>query len=374
MVTDAQPAGEGNTAVPLFRPSLPPLEEYVEHLRRIWDSGMLSNFAAQAQELELLASSYLGTPTLAVVSGDVGLIIALKALGLDPESPCFLSDFTFNSTINAAVWNGLRPVLVDCDRRTLNMDPERLADALSRDRSPGVVLATHVFGNPCDTDALGRLAADHGSYVVYDAAHAYGSQREGTPVGSLGDASVFSLSPTKLVTSGEGGLISTPHAWLAERVVYLRAYGFQHDYESHYAGINGKMSELHAALGLICLPTVEEAVLRRAWILEQYRSHLGEQVSWQHVRAADRSTYKDISIGLGHRRPHIEKALGAAGIQTKRYFMPLHHMRAYARFAPPALETSDAAYNSTLCLPCYADLDGQTISRVSAVIEQALRS
>jgi dTDP-4-amino-4,6-dideoxygalactose transaminase len=358
--------------VPVFRPTLPSLEEYVERLRQIWESAMLSNFASEAQELERLTSSYLETPTLAVVSGDVGLIIALKALGLEPESPCFLSDFTFNSTINAALWNGLRPVLVDCDRRTLNMDPERLAEALSRDPRPGVILATHVFGNPCDTDALGRLAADHGSYVVYDAAHAYGSLREGRPAGSLGDVSVFSLSPTKLVTSGEGGLIATPHAWLTERVVYLRAYGFQHDYESHYAGINGKMSELHAALGLLCLPTIEDAVLNREKILEQYRSHLGERVAWQHVRPEDRSTYKDISIGLGQRRSAIETALGAEGVQTKRYFMPLHRMRAYASYAHPDLHASDAAYDSTLCLPCYGDLDQATIGRVCAVIERGL--
>ena len=372
-MTDAHSPGPGNGRVPIFRPSLPPLEEYVAHLREIWESRMLSNFAAKAQALEHLTSSYLGTPTMTVVSGDVGLIIALKALGLERESPCFLSDFTFNSTINAALWNGLRPVLVDCDRRTLNMDPDHLADALSRNPGPGVVLATHVFGNPCDTDALGRLAADHGSYVVYDAAHAYGSLRERAPVGSLGDASVFSLSPTKLVTSGEGGLIATPHPWLAERVMYLRAYGFQHDYESHYAGINGKMSELHAALGLVCLPLVEEAVLGRAAILEQYRSTLGEQVSWQHVRAADRSTHKDISIGLGERRPQIEDALTRDGVQTKRYFMPLHRMRAYAEFAHSDLEASDDAYQSTLCLPSYGDLDPATIGRVCAVIERGLR-
>jgi dTDP-4-amino-4,6-dideoxygalactose transaminase len=236
------------------------------------------------------------------------------------------------------------------------------------------VLATHAFGNPCDSDRLRAIAREHDCFLVFDAAHGYGSRRADTPVGCLGDAEVFSLSGTKLVTSAEGGLIATPHDWLAERVVYLRAYGFQYDYESLFVGINGKISELHCALGLLTLSDIEAAVARRADIVAAYRDRLGDSVGWQYVRPSDRSTYKDISLKLGDRRDAVQRALTDGGVQTKRYFLPLHTMKPYASFSEGPLPHTERTYESTLCVPAFSELDKQTVDRISRLILAGLEN
>lgn len=330
---------------------------------------MLSNFARFATELERDAATYLDVRSCQTVSsGDIGLIVVLAALDLPSGSPCFVSDFTFNSTGNASIWAGLRPILVDIDDATFNMSPESLEAAMRRHPSPGVVLPTHVFGNPCATRDIEALARSHQSFVVYDAAHAYGSQIGGESVGLAGDASVFSLSGTKLVTSGEGGLIATKHDWLSRNVLYRRAYGFQNDYRSECVGVNGKMSELHAALGLLSVRSVEQQVERRHEIVARYQERLGARVGWQQLTTNSRSTFKDIAVLLGESRNSVEQALAQSGVQTKRYFMPLHDMPAFSHFADGPLDTSAKIANEVLCLPCFSDLTDEQIDFVCAGI------
>lgn len=363
---------DGAPPIPFFRPSLPPLEEYTRLLEEIWATRMLSNFADFSKRLEALTSDYLGARhTRVVVSGDIGLVVTLSSLELPPGSPCWVSDFTFNSTINAPIWAGLEPVIVDADPDTFNMSVGALADAMASDGRQGVVLATHVFGNPCDHVALRAVADTTGSFLVFDAAHGYGSRRGDEPVGRLGDAEVFSLSGTKLVTSAEGGLIATPHDWLAERIAYRRAYGFQHDYVSQVVGLNGKMSELHCALGLLSLATVEEAIAKRHQIVEGYRRHLDTSIKLQSVRREDRSTYKDVCLLLGSARPEIEADLAAARIGCKRYFVPLHSMPAYLRFASGRYPVAERLHDETLCVPAYGDMDEAVVSRISEVVNAA---
>jgi len=359
--------------VPFFRPQLPPLDDYVAELERIWATRMLSNFAEYSQRLEALAGGYLGSPHVrSIVSGDIGLVLALRALDIPAGAPAFVSSFTFNSTINAALWAGLRPVLVDIDVATFNLSPDSLAAAVERHPEPGVVLATHTFGNPCDADGIRAVADRTGCKVVYDAAHAYGSLRDGVHAGCLGDAEVFSLSGTKLVTSAEGGLVATPHDDVAERLTYLRGYGFQHDYNSRYVGLNGKISELHCALGVLTLATVEDAVARRHAIVAGYRAVLGDLVGWQSVRPSDRSTYKDVSLVLGDRRDVVESALTAVGVATKRYFLPLHRQEAYAAHVEGALPATDEVAATTLCVPAFNDLGDDQVEAIARVIVAAL--
>ena len=230
--------------IPITRPALPPLAEYVAILERIWDTRMLSNFGEFATSLEVLAADYLGAEcVLTVSSGDVALILSLRALMLPPKTRVLVPSFTFNSTVNAILWNDLTPVFVDIDPETLNMDP---ADAAGRIEGAGAILATHVFGNPAPVDELAALASSVGARLLFDAAHGYGSLRRGKHVGTFGDAEVFSMSGTKPVTSAEGGLFATSDPELAERFRYLRAYGFQTDYHSRYVGLNGKLSDAWA--------------------------------------------------------------------------------------------------------------------------------
>ena len=336
---------------------------------------MLSNFSTFATRLEELAQSYLGARhVLAVASGDIGLIATLAALELPAGAPCYLSDFTFNSTINAALWARLTPVLVDIDPETFNMDAQSLQIAMREQRQAGVVLPTHVFGNPCDVTAIEAVARQHDAALVFDAAHAYGSRRDGLPVGNFGDAEVFSLSGTKLVTTGEGGLVATGDDRIADRLRYLRAYGFQDDYRSRYVGLNGKISELHCALGTLTLADVEGQVKRRQEVVGRYRAELGDEVGWQRIRPADRSTFKDVAVLLGDRRAAVEDALTQQGVQTKRYFVPLHVMEPYAPYAGGDLRHTTALHESVLCIPTHEDLTDADISRVAEILLGALRS
>jgi dTDP-4-amino-4,6-dideoxygalactose transaminase len=362
--------------IPITRPALPPLADYVAMLERIWDSRMLSNFAQYASALEAMAADYLGaTCVLTVSSGDIALILALRSLQLPPKSRVLVPSFTFNSTVNAILWNDLIPVFVDIDPETLNID---VADAARRIDGASAILATHVFGNPASVDELARLAGGVGARLVFDAAHGYGSIRQGKHVGRFGDAEVFSLSGTKPVTSAEGGLFATSNPELADRFRYLRAYGFQYDYNSRYIGLNGKLSELHAALGLLTLSRIEDALTVRQAKVAQYIRRLAEVpgITFQRVSDQDRSTYKDFAVvfGTGEDRYLAETALTAAQVQTKRYFRPCHQMEAYRPYSHRPLPVTESLYRRILCLPLFEDLTEAEVDSICDIVGVAVGS
>jgi dTDP-4-amino-4,6-dideoxygalactose transaminase len=334
---------------------------------------MLSNFGPLAVELEEQSRKYLGSEhLLAASSGDVALILAVRALGLAPGSRVIVPSFTFNSTVNAILWNGLRPVLTDIDPETLNLDP-----AAVRERIDGAaaIVATHVFGNPADVDALSALAAEARVPLLFDAAHGYGSLHDGRHVGTFGAMEVFSLSGTKPVTSGEGGMVVTNDPELAEKIRFLRAYGFQGDYVSRYVGLNGKLSEMHAALGLLTMVRVEEALAARQRHVTGYRERLEALpgITFQRVAAGDRSTFKDLAVLFDDTttRNRVELALTAAGVQTKRYFHPCHTMPAYRPFADHALPATESVYARILCLPLFEELTDVERGLICSIVEKA---
>ena len=358
--------------IPITRPELPPFDAYIASLKKIWDARMLSNFATYAQLFEQRSQAYLGTSRVrAVVNGDVGLVLALAALDLPAGSEAIVPSFTFNSTVNAILWNRLVPVFADIDPDTLTIAPaeiERLATKQTR-----IVVATHTFGNPCDADAVRAAAEAKKLKVVYDAAHAFGSRYRGRAAGTLGDIEVFSFSGTKLVTSAEGGLVAAASDALIERLEYLRGYGFLGDYETRWPGLNGKMSELHAALGALTVEMTESAVTRRQAIAARYRELLGgvRGVSFQRVDPRDRTTYKDFALLFAKGRDAIEARLKAAAIQTKRYFRPAHTMRAFRQFARRPLKITEDVYSRILCVPIYNDLSLTDVERIADVIRRS---
>ena len=362
--------------IPITRPYLPPLDEYVDLLKDVWSSGMLSNFGPMAQRLEALTTEYLDVPTRVVVSGDIGLTLTIAAMDVPKGSGCLVPSFTFNSTINAIIWNGLRPVFVDIDPATLAMDPEDAASAAAEAGDIGLIVATHVFGNPADAEALRIVADRYGTRLVFDAAHAYGASRAGVKVGRLGDAEVFSLSGTKPVTSGEGGLIATADRTLLDRIRLLRGYGFYGDYESKLVGLNGKMSELHAALGILTLRRVEEALAVRERHIRRYRAILDHvpAISYQHVRAEDRSTFKDFALVFRDKdlRDNVDAALTASAIQTKRYFKPCHRMDAFRAFATRPLPVTEERHDQTLCIPLFEGLEDDEIDRIATLVRESV--
>ena len=360
--------------IPITRPELPPLGEYEALLAEIWDSRMVSNFATFAQRLEAMTTDYLGVGTKVVVSGDIGLVLTIAGLDLPKGSTVVVPSFTFNSTVNAVIWNGLTPVFADIDPTTFNLDP-RSADEAADQFDARLIVATHVFGNPADVDGLRRVAERHDARVIFDAAHGYGAERDGRKVGSLGDAEVFSLSGTKLVTSAEGGLISTSDPELQERLAYLRGYGFLGDYNSRFVGMNGKMSEIHAALGVLTLARVELAVETRASLVAAYRDGLaGLPIRFQAVRDSDRSTYKDFALQFisSAARDRVEHALANARVQTKRYFRPCHTQDAYRLLPKVDLQVTLDVYDRTLCIPLFHDLSQSELGRIVETIRGAV--
>lgn len=373
------PAKKGNSRMargqmPIMKPSLPPLENYVKRLRKIWDSRMLSNFGVNAQELETKAQKYLGNRHVRTVSScDTALILGLAALQIPRESECIVTPFTFNSTINAILWNGLHPRFVDIDSSTFNINPREVEMAIT-ERTKAIV-ATHVFGNPCDIKGLRKIADKHGIHLVFDAAHAYGALYKGKKIGSFGDMEAFSLSGTKLVTGGEGGLLATTSADLIRRVEFLRNYGFYGDYSSLYVGLNGKMSELNAALACLTIDTIDRAIERRNQIATLYKKELDgvDCISFQKIDQSSTSAYKDFGVRIRKRRDKIQKGLTTNGIQTKRYFLPAHRMPAFMTYCSYPLPVTEELYQEILCLPIFNEMDDAQVLTVCERIESELR-
>ena len=360
--------------IPITRPELPPLEEYEALVAEVWQSRMLSNFGPFAQRLEGLTSNYLGLPTRVVVSGDVGLILMIAALRLPEGAHVVVPSFTFNSTINAVLWNGLKPVFADIDPETFNLDAASADEAASRYKAK-LIIGTHVFGNPADVDGLTEVAKARDARLLFDAAHGYGSERDGRRVGTFGDGEVFSLSATKLVTTAEGGLVSAGDETLLARISYLRGYGFQGDYNSQFVGMNGKMSELHAALGVLTLARIEDAIASRHALVDEYRRRLGDgPIRYQLVRPQDRSTYKDFALVFEseEQRALAESCLLNAGAQSKRYFRPCHSQDAYRTFPAVNLTNTEAMYSRALCIPLFESIRPDEVDTVVEALESAI--
>lgn len=364
---------ETPTALPISRPSLPALDDYVRLLESIWESRMLSNFGKFALRFERTAQDYLGNPwARSVVNCDIGLVLSIAALEAPPDSECLVHSFTFNSTVNAVLWNRLRPVFVDIDPSTLNADVADLERRVtSRTRA---IVVTHVFGSPFDVDRVLEIARRHGLKVVVDAAHGYGAAYRGRRIGhpSLGNLQVFSLSGTKQVTCAEGGLIAASSEEEVSRIEYLRAYGFQNDYVSRVVGMNGKLSEIHAALACLAAERVEDVMAARQRIAGRYREGLADVsgLRFQELLPDTRSSYKDFAILCPGRRDDLASHLAQAGIQTKKYFLPLHTMPAYAPFrsADDDLADTEAVAASVLCLPIFNELSDADVDRVSRAV------
>ncbi len=355
--------------IPIFQPELPPLAAYTDQLEDIWASKMVSNFGDQARKLESIIQNYLGTKHARVVtSGDMGLLLALKSLDLEPGDEVIVPSFTFNSTVNAIVWNGLQPVFADINPKTLCIDPADIELRITPRTK--AILGVHVFGNPCDVDTLKLLAKEYKLKLLFDSAHAYGSKYRGKKIGGWCDFDVFSLSGTKLVTSGEGGIVATNDEVLIKRIDYLRNFGFQNDYDSQYLGLNGKMSEFHAALGALTLPKIDAVVSKRNKLVKKYITAFSDvpQISFQEVHADDVSAYKDFCI-LVPDRDALAEALTKAGIMTKKYFFPIHQMQYYQHLESTHLKNTNKIAQQVLCIPLFNTITAQQQERVITAIK-----
>jgi len=359
------------------RPLLPSLGNAVGYYERAFEMGSITN-ATIVEHLEAAVAERLQVKyCVAVSSCTSGLMMLLRALGLKGE--VIIPSFTFFATGHAALWNGLRPVFADCDEETWNVDPLDIERRISERTC--AILAVHLYGNPCDVEALARLASRQHLKLIFDAAHAFGSRYRGRPVGQFGDAEVFSLSPTKLLVAGEGGLVTTNDATLARIIRGMRNYGDLGAYDPEWLGMNARMPEFSAALAIAGLPLVEAKVARRNWIANKYTSLLSELpgLRFQKVPPEDVSTYKDYSIHVtsdtfGMCRDDLAEALLAERIETKKYFYPpLHKQKLYTSFCGVGgsdLHRTDFITEGILSLPIYESLPEATVERVASAIRR----
>jgi dTDP-4-amino-4,6-dideoxygalactose transaminase len=360
--------------LPFFRPAKPPLERVAARLDTSYDRGILTN-GPLVRQFEAEAAERLGVPhVVAVASCTAGLMLVFQAL-TRPGTAAVMPSFTFSATAHAARWAGAVPRFAECDVRTCQID---VADAAGRLDGASLLVGTHVFGAPCtpeDVEAAGRSA---GVPVVFDAAHGFGATRAGRPLGTFGDAEVFSLSPTKPMTSGEGGLVALHDDELAARVRLGVDYGNPGDYDTRFAGLNARMSELHAAVGLESLGELDDHLATRRALADAYRKALAgvPGIIPQEVDSRDASTYKDFTVivdetAFGLERDELAAALDAEGVGTRPYFHPpVHRQQAYADLEPADLPATEWVSARVVSLPLWRDMPPSAITTIADVLAQ----
>jgi len=366
--------------IPLARPGVADPAAVGRAVEAILRSGILTN-GSYVRRLEERAAEYLEVRhCVAVSSCTSGLMLVLRAAELTGE--VIVPSFTFAATAHAVDWNGLSPVFADVSADTLTLSPNAVEAAIGMRTS--AILATHLYGTPCDVEGLAELADRHGVRLFFDAAHAFGSRHAGRMVGGFGDAEVFSLSPTKVLVAAEGGIIATDDDLLAERCRIGRDYGNPGDYDCRFVGLNARMSELHAATALASFSDLEERLWERARLVAVYREALDGMagVSCPSVPEGDRSTYKDMTVLIdadtfGCAAGDVAEALATEGVETRRYYdPPVHRMRAYGgrgRTGVGGLPVTERISGSVLTLPLWVGMVDRQIWGVAKTLERIRR-
>lgn len=358
------------------QPFLPPLEEFLPYLESIWTSRILTNGGPFHKQFEQALAEHLGVDHLALfVNGTIALVTALQALRISGE--VITTPYSFVATSHALVWNNIEPVFVDIDPTTLNIDPARIVAAITPRTT--AILAVHCYGNPCNVSAINEIADTFNLKVIYDAAHAFGISYKGDSLLSHGDLSVLSFHATKVFNTFEGGAIICPDAKTKQHVDHLKNFGFVNETTVVAAGINGKMNEFQAALGLLQLEHIDRALERRKQIASRYMSALG-CVSGIRLPAQQEGTvgnfaYFPVFVEADYplSRDDLYLKLRQAGIYARRYFYPLISEFPVYRSLPSAsknnLPEAFDVSSRILCLPIYPDLTDADQSRVIACIK-----
>lgn len=357
------------------QPFLPPLDEFIPYLEKIWGNKILTNCGPYHQELEQELCCYLGVKHLSLfANGTIALITALQALRITGE--VITTPYSFVATAHSLLWNGIKPVFVDVDPNTLNLDPAKIEAAITPHTT--AILPVHCYGHPCDVDAIQEIADNYNLRVIYDAAHAFGVKYAGGSVLNHGDLSVLSFHATKVFNTFEGGAIVCPDAKTKIRIDQLKNFGHVGELTVVAPGINGKMSEFNAALGLLQLKYIDHAISRRQAIDAAYREQL-KSVKGIHCLndAGEKNTnysYFPILVGSDYsiNRDELNKRLKDIGINPRRYFYPLISEFPMYRDLPSArkdnLPLAKTASSRVLCLPIYPDLELKDVDRIAHFI------
>ena len=357
------------------QPSLPPLSEILPHLQTIWDTRILSNGGPFHQKLEEALEDYLDVSQLALFNnGTIALITALQALGVTGE--VITTPFSFAATSTALTWNNVKPIFVDIKPSDFNIDPNLIEAAITPNTT--AIVAVHCYGNPCDVEAIHAIAKKHQLKVVYDAAHAFGVKDAGGSILRHGDMSTLSMHATKVFNTLEGGAIICHDKEIKKTVNELKNFGFKSEVDLETAGINGKMNEVSAALGLIQLNHVSEAISKRKFIDQQYRKRLsnidGIQCSKIPSNITPNYSYFPILVKPDYpiSRDLLNEHLHGIGVFSRRYFYPLiSNFSLYSKSKGAEktnLPVANKISQEVLCLPIYPDLTVNEVEYITNFI------
>lgn len=364
---------------PIFvtQPYLPPLAEFLPYLESIWESKTLTNGGPMHRRLETELCAYLGVKHISLfANGTLALVTALQALRITGE--VITTPFSFVAGAHSLLWNGIKPVFVDIDPVTLNLDPKKIEAAITPHTT--AILPVHCYGNPCHVEAIQQIADNYNLKVIYDAAHAFGVTAHGQSILNHGDLSVLSFHATKVFNTFEGGAIISPDAKTKQQIDHLKNFGFVDEVTVAAAGINGKMSEINASFGLLQLKHVGRAISRRRELDQLYRAQLRHVKGIHCVEPTGQDlanySYFPILVQADYplTRDQLYDTMKAGDIRARRYFFPLISSFPMYRGLPSAtpenLPVASRLALQVICLPLFPAMTNEDVERVVAVIRE----
>lgn len=367
-----------NKILKVTSPLFPPLEEFQAYLSEIWKDKQVANYGQFHDKLEDALKKFLKVRELSLfTNGTIALMSAVKALGLSGE--VITTPYSFVASTHILKWTGITPVFADIEPEFCTIDADLIEQAITKKTT--AILAVHIYGNPCETEKIELIARKHGLKVIYDAAHAFGVEKNGKSLLEEGDLSVMSFHATKVFNTAEGGAIVSKEGEVRKQIDYLKNFGFENETEVVTCGINGKMDELRAAYGLICLRYVESAISARKKIAETYRYALTDVkgVSFINEQVDVKSNYGYFPIFIdrdeyGINRDVLYSRLRESNILCRRYFYPLITECPEYRNEPSAKATNLPVANrkasQVICLPIHHELTAQDTERVIDAIRR----
>ena len=355
--------------IPVNKPFLPPVEDYKRFVDGIWQRNWLTNNGPLVNELELELKHYLKTPfVLFTANGTLALQLAIRALGLKGE--IITTPYSFVATTNSIVWEGCQAVMVDIDPKTFNIDPAKIEEAITP--ATPVIIATHMFGNPCDIDAIDAIAAKHNLKVIYDAAHCFGTTYNGKSIFVYGDITITSFHATKVFHTIEGGAVFTKNAELLKSIAFMRNFGLDGLENFASIGINAKNSEFHAAMGLCNLRHIFTVLQKRKedyLYYSQLLQGLIKQEQDLNKNAESNYAYYPITLPSEDILKNMQELLNAHSIFPRRYFYPDLNSLPYVKKGD-CKQAVDIA-KRTMCLPLFYELSKEEIHFVIRILLRA---
>lgn len=355
--------------ITVTKTKLPSLEKYNQYLKKIWKANWVTNDGQLVQTLEKKLEEYLGVKNLILVTnGTLALQLPIKALGLKGE--VITTPFTFAATTNVIIWEGLTPIFANIDPQTFNLDPDDVERKITPHTS--TIIPVHVYNNPCAVEKLQKIATKYKLKIIYDAAHAFGVKHKNQSILNFGDVSTLSFHATKVFNTIEGGAIITKDKKIYEKLRLLRNFGIEHNGDSVMPGINAKMNEFQAAMGLCNLGLVKGQIKKRKQLYQLYKRNLSDipGIQFQRIVTPDYNySYMPVLFLNKETRDNIYNKLASQDIYPRKYFYPLtsnlkHLSGVVTQSVRDELSVTNSIADRIMCLPLYGDLKNNDVKRI----------